>query len=151
MKKSSLLEIQELKEQDILLLKKIEEDQNISITSLTTFSQALHSTNYHYFVAKYQEEIVGYIGISTVLDTMDILAIVVKKEYQRQNIASSLLSYILSIPNIHTYLLEVRASNLPAQKLYEKFHFQKIHVRKKYYPDNLEDAYIYELKKLDEP
>ena len=36
--------------------------------------------------------------------------------------------------------LEVRVSNLPAQRLYEKYGFRHVGVRKKYYTDNNEDA-----------
>ena len=39
-------------------------------------------------------------------------------------------------------MLEVRKSNISAQKLYEKNGFKKISVRKNYY-DNIEDAFIY--------
>lgn len=41
-------------------------------------------------------------------------------------------------------MLEVRKSNIIAQKFYEKLGFTKIYTREKYYPDNYEDAYIYE-------
>ena len=40
-------------------------------------------------------------------------------------------------------MLEVRNSNIPAQKLYEKHGFKQITIRKNYY-DNSEDALIYE-------
>ena len=38
--------------------------------------------------------------------------------------------------------LEVRASNVPAIKLYEKYGFKSLGVRKGYYQDNGEDALI---------
>jgi len=38
--------------------------------------------------------------------------------------------------------LEVRASNLPAQRLYEKYGFRRAGVRRRYYSDNNEDALI---------
>ena len=38
--------------------------------------------------------------------------------------------------------LEVRASNEKAKRLYEKFGFKSLGVRKKYYQDNNEDAII---------
>ena len=40
-------------------------------------------------------------------------------------------------------MLEVRRSNIPAQKLYEKHGFKQIAIRNNYY-DNTEDALIYE-------
>ena len=45
-------------------------------------------------------------------------------------------------------VLEVRTSNNSAIKLYEKIGFKTLRVRKKYYSDTGEDAYVmlYELK-----
>ena len=45
--------------------------------------------------------------------------------------------------------LEVRASNMPAQRLYGRLGFIKAGVRKGYYSDNREDAFIMWLE-LDE-
>ena len=47
---------------------------------------------------------------------------------------------------LSSIFLEVRESNLPAIKLYEKFNFTQISIRKNYYPDNKEDALIYMLE-----
>jgi len=44
--------------------------------------------------------------------------------------------------------LEVRKSNIPAQKLYEKFGFKKCGLRKNYY-ENKEDAILYQLERKD--
>ena len=44
-------------------------------------------------------------------------------------------------------MLEVRKSNIPAQKLYKKFGFNEISIRKGYY--NGEDAVIMEAKFTD--
>ena len=38
--------------------------------------------------------------------------------------------------------LEVRASNFPAQRLYEKYGFHAAGIRRRYYSDNNEDAII---------
>jgi len=44
--------------------------------------------------------------------------------------------------NAEWLTLEVRASNLAAQKLYEKYGFRRAGVRRRYYSDNNEDALI---------
>ena len=44
--------------------------------------------------------------------------------------------------NAEWLTLEVRASNLPAQRLYEKYGFRRAGVRRRYYSDNNEDALI---------
>jgi [ribosomal protein S18]-alanine N-acetyltransferase len=42
----------------------------------------------------------------------------------------------------HEATLEVRLSNLPARRLYEKFGFRPVGLRPRYYSDNGEDALI---------
>ena len=50
---------------------------------------------------------------------------------------------ILAKQNEVSYLtLEVRASNLVAQTLYQSLEFQALAIRKRYYTDNQEDAVI---------
>ena len=52
--------------------------------------------------------------------------------------------------NARSATLEVRVTNIPAQELYRKFGFDIIAIRKKFYSDTGEDAYvmwIYDLKK----
>ena len=47
-------------------------------------------------------------------------------------------------------LLEVRRSNLEAQRLYKRFGFEVVGLRPRYYRDNNEDAILMTLKNLDE-
>jgi ribosomal-protein-alanine N-acetyltransferase len=47
-------------------------------------------------------------------------------------------------------MLEVRASNEVAQALYRQFGFEIVSRRSKYYRDNLEDALLMNMEKLDE-
>jgi len=129
---------------DILEVKELENSQNINILSVEAMKKDLKNINYIYFVAKQNNEIIGYIAISKVLDIVDILSIVVKQNYKREGIATTLLEYIFNLDNVSKIMLEVRKSNIVAQSLYEKLGFKKIHIRKNYYLDNHEDAYIYE-------
>jgi ribosomal-protein-alanine N-acetyltransferase len=47
--------------------------------------------------------------------------------------------------------LEVRVTNKRAQKLYEKYAFRTVDVKKRYYRNNNEDAYDMRLNVQDEP
>jgi ribosomal-protein-alanine N-acetyltransferase len=121
---------------------------NANILSKYSISTDLNNSNSIYFVAKIDNTIVGYIAANLLYDHIDILSILVDNQYLRNGIASTLLTSILNYAknvNISDILLEVRATNIIAQKLYEKFGFERISIRKKYYPDNLEDALIYKL------
>ena len=44
--------------------------------------------------------------------------------------------------NARTLTLEVRASNTAAQKLYHKYGFTQVNIRRSYYTDNREDALV---------
>ena len=92
----------------------------------------------------YEKEgkIIGFISATILYDTCDILDLIVAKEYQRQGVASNLISYLIS--DCPEYLklitLEVASKNIPAIKLYEKFGFEIVYRREKYYKDD--DAYL---------
>ena len=88
------------------------------------------------------DKIVGFITATYLYDTCDILSIVVDPEFRRKNIASNLLTYLIGDLNESLVLmkLEVATLNIPAIKLYEKFGFEIVHTRDKYYKDD--DAYL---------
>ena len=126
-------------------VKDIETDQNINILSKESILNDIKDEHSYYFVAILDKEIVGYIASSIVIDNMDLESIVVKKEYQRKHIASYLLDFLFNLAkkkNVVSIFLEVRTSNIKAQNLYRKYGFEIINIRKKYYKDNLEDAFI---------
>ncbi len=139
--------ISKMQDEDIDEALLTEQSHNIHILSKNILKEDIKNKNYYYLVAKNnQKKIVGYIGISYVLDEADIISIVVHKDYTKNGIATLLLQEIFKFAkdnNIQKLMLEVRNSNIPAQKLYEKHGFKQITIRKNYY-DNSEDALIYE-------
>lgn len=137
--------IRKMRQDDIEQCINIEKSHNIKILSKEILENDLKKDSNYYLVATLNNTLVGYIGLSYVLDTADIISIVVKKDYTKNGIASLLLREIISFcykKEIKNIFLEVRKSNTPAQALYNKFGFFKISERKKYY-NNIEDAYIY--------
>lgn len=137
--------IRKMRQDDIEQCINIEKSHNIKILSRKILENDLKKDSNYYLVATLNNTLVGYIGLSYVLDTADIISIVVKKDYTKNGIASLLLREIISFcykKEIKNIFLEVRKSNTPAQALYNKFGFFKISERKKYY-NNIEDAYIY--------
>ena len=106
----------------------------------------LESKNSLYFVAKLNDEIIGFAGIKIILDEAELMNIVVHNSYLRQNIASILLNKIFNFckeNNIKKINLEVNEKNIPAINLYKKFNFIEVGRRKKYY-DNKNDAILME-------
>lgn len=97
-----------------------------------------------YLLYQKDQKIVGYLYYSKIYDRIEVNEIEVLKIYRRQNIASSMLDYLLS--NISKDItLEVRESNYPAINLYKKFGFTKLAIRKNYYKN--EDALLMGTKK----
>ena len=90
------------------------------------------------------DNVVGYITVSTVLDEGELLKIAVLDSYRRQNIGYELLDtmekYLIN-KGITKVFLEVRDDNIAAINFYEKNGFDKISIREKYY-DGV-DAIIY--------
>ena len=84
----------------------------------------------------------GFIHIQNGLDIIDLLNIIVKPEFQNQGIGSILLKYIIDNKEDKKIMLEVRSKNINAIKLYQKYDFKIINIRKNYYKDD--DAIIME-------
>ncbi len=100
------------------------------------------------------ETVLGYIGVWFIVDEAHIISVAVRPEERRHGIASTLLLTALLVAiDRHAAMmtLEVRASNLAAQALYAKFGFRKLGVRRGYYPDNHEDAWLLTLEGIDAP
>ena len=84
----------------------------------------------------------GFIHTQNGLDIIDLLNIIVKSEFQNQGIGSILLKYIIDNKQDKKIMLEVRSKNINAIKLYQKYDFKIINIRKNYYKDD--DAIIME-------
>lgn len=98
-----------------------------------------------YFVAEYQQRVIAYAGIWLIVDEGHVTNIAVDPDHRGRHLGESLLTMLLSVcaaNHIHRITLEVRVSNVVAQRLYEKFGFVNVGVRKGYYTDNREDAII---------
>jgi ribosomal-protein-alanine N-acetyltransferase len=89
--------------------------------------------------------IIGFASIWVMADEVHITNIAVRKDYQRQGIGELLLISIMSLGaelKADIVTLEVRVSNLPAQRLYHKYGFAQVGLRHGYYTDNREDALL---------
>ena len=93
-------------------------------------------------------EVVGYIQCWYTFEDADIINIAVKKTHQQLGIGKVILSALirqLKEKGIQNVFLEVRVSNVPAQKLYKSFGFITLTKRERYYI-NGEDALVMNLQ-----
>ena len=79
------------------------------------------------------DRLAGYLLSHDVLDEVHIMQVAVAPPYHRQGIAEQLSRNLLAAKQGMALLLEVRASNLAAQALYEKLGFVHSGLRKAYY------------------
>jgi len=89
--------------------------------------------------------IIGYGGFWLMVDEAHISTLAVAPPYRRRGVGELLLLTMIEEARRRgaaTVTLEVRVSNLPAQRLYEKYGFTIQGRRVRYYSDNGEDAYI---------
>jgi ribosomal-protein-alanine N-acetyltransferase len=107
-----------------------------------------------YVVALISEEVVGYGGIWLMVDEAHITTFAVHSQYRRRRIGERLLIALLDLAlarQAREATLEVRLSNLPARRLYEKYGFRPVGIRPRYYSDNGEDALIMTTEPLELP
>ena len=98
--------------------------------------------------------IVGFAGMWTVFDEAHITTIGVEPEHRGHGLGELLLVALADEAvrrGAEWLTLEVRVSNEPAQGLYRKYGFSVQGVRKRYYSDNNEDAYVMWSPSLRDP
>ncbi len=94
-------------------------------------------------LAEIDGQIVGYVLFWVLPGAIDIHNIAVRLDCRRRGIGSGLLEKVTTEARcqaIFRVMLEVRQSNIAAQKLYKKLGFATTGVRKGYYSDDGEDA-----------
>ena len=98
-----------------------------------------------YLVARVGDEITAYGGMWLMVDEGHIITFAVHPAWRRQKVGERLLLAFIDLARdrgAHEATLEVRLSNLPARRLYEKFGFRPVGLRPRYYSDDGEDALI---------
>ena len=92
-----------------------------------------------------RELIVGFIGIWMLPDEAHIVTVAVREGHRRQGLGEQLLITAIELAQEQgesLVTLEVRVSNEAALRLYEKYGFEQVGLRPRYYSDNHEDAYV---------
>lgn len=97
------------------------------------------------YVLKEEDKIIGFIDYWITFDIAQLAKIAILPEYRGKHLAHRLMDQMIQdaeAKQCETLSLEVRVSNLAAQKLYEAYDFINVNTRKGYYHDNGEDAYV---------
>ena len=79
-----------------------------------------------------EDIIIGYLYYSDIYDRVEINQIEIEENHRNCGKGSLLLKELTDTVD-KNITLEVREDNIPAIKLYEKFNFKKVAIRKNYY------------------
>ena len=107
-----------------------------------------------YVVARAGEEVVGFGGLWVMVDEAHVTTFAVAPRWRRRGVGEWMLLGLLDRAverHAREATLEVRLSNMPARRLYEKYGFRPVGIRPRYYSDNGEDALIMTTDALASP
>lgn len=97
------------------------------------------------YVLEADNQIVGYVGVWLMYEQAQITTIGVDPAYMRQGLGRMMMQEMIELAmnqGCEKMSLEVRISNQKAISLYESLGFETVAIRKDYYQDNHEDAYL---------
>lgn len=107
-----------------------------------------------YLVVRTNGGVIAYGGIWLMVDEAHITTFAVDPTWRRRRVGEALLLALLDLAvarHAREATLEVRLSNVPARRLYEKYGFRPVGLRPRYYSDNGEDALIMTTEPLTGP
>lgn len=147
-----MIELRRMQLADCLRVAEIAEQTLPEYWSYQEICKVLQYDYNVYYVAwnTVTEDIVGFAGIMVIAEDAELLNIAIDPQCQHNKIGSALLERMIQEAwscKADRMLLEVRMSNLKAQRLYAKYHFSTLNVRKRYYSNPTEDALVMSLER----
>jgi [ribosomal protein S18]-alanine N-acetyltransferase len=103
------------------------------------------ANGHFYIVALDGEEVVGYAGLSAPDGDCWVQNVAVRRDRQRTGIGRALLAELLAEAGrreVRSVLLEVAVDNVAAQRLYARYGFEQVGVRRGYYQPSNTDALV---------
>ena len=150
-----VLLIRPMQVRDLAAVQRIERSSFTTPWPVQAYQQEIETNRLaQYLVAAIGDEIVAYGGIWLMVDEAHVTTFAVHPRFRRRRIGEQLLLALLDLAidrRAREATLEVRLSNLPARRLYEKYGFRPVGIRPRYYSDNHEDALIMTTEPLELP
>ena len=132
--------------QDVEQVMEVETDAFSSPWTKEIFENELKVNHYaNYIVYELEDKIIGYCGFWLIAGDAQITNIAIHSSYRGEKRGEELLEAAITLikgMDGKRVSLEVRESNVVAQGLYRKFGMEKGGIRKNYYQDNAEDAWV---------
>ena len=102
-----------------------------NVYKLEELTDSIYDFIFGYFI---NNQLVGFIHVNKLYETMDVVNIVINPDYRNKGIATSLLNYSINyFDDINSVMLEVNENNVAAISLYKKSNFIVINKRNNYY------------------
>ena len=142
------MQLRLMRQEDVPQVTEIDREAFPTLWPPANYQRELKNGLAHYIVACDAEAgqyIIGFAGLWMLVDEAHITNIAVREKHRRQGIGETLLIAIVELAielGANLITLEVRASNSEAQKLYAKYGFVRVGLRRGYYTDNREDAVL---------
>ncbi|MHB1610327.1 MAG: ribosomal protein S18-alanine N-acetyltransferase [Sulfobacillus sp.] len=108
-------------------------------------TELLENTFAIYLVLDFHGRVVSYGGMWIILDEAHITNVAVHPDYRGHHLGQKMMEGLMDRAralNVRRMTLEVRRGNSVAQNLYNKLGFVQLGVRRNYYTDTREDAFI---------
>lgn len=109
------------------------------------FYQEIRNATSHFYLVFEEDTLVAYGGFWMILEEIHITKLTVAPAYRARGMGRRLMGFLERQgwqAGGRVIRLEVRESNAPARKLYEKLGFEEIGIRKNYYTVSPEDAIV---------
>ena len=130
------LSFRAMREQDLEVVAAIESDVYVFPWTVGNFRDSLLSA-YECWGCWTGGELIGYAVVMTALDEAHLLNFAVASRWQQRGVATKFLQFLLDRAEDgkrDMLYLEVRPSNVAGLKLYQRFGFKQLGVRRDYYP-----------------
>jgi len=140
-----MVKIRRLQSEDVEPVSILESKSFSMPWSAKDFAKLIEDNKSLYLVAELDGEIVGCCGVTDICGDGDVNNVMVAEEYRGRGIAQALMSELLlqgEAIGIENFTLEVRVSNAPAIRVYEKLGFVSEGIRPRFYEKPVEDAMI---------
>lgn len=132
-------------ESDLEIVAKLEAEAFSDAWNISMLEEELHNKLSTYIIMELDDKVIGYAGFMLVVGEADITRVAVFKEYRGQGFGNALTEAFVQKAwelDAEAITLDVRESNIAAQKAYEKSGFKSVGVRPNFYDKPREGAVI---------
>lgn len=152
-RESGQVSVEAMTEADIDRIMAIERDSFPAPWSRAAYTNELKNPSAIYIVMRLDSEIVAFAGVWVVAEEAHVTTIAVDREHRRKGLGGRIFAELIqraAEKGAERITLEVRPSNHAALEMYRRFGLYPAGVRRCYYADNGEDAWVLWLDAIED-